>query len=71
MKFVDGCCLLFNMKQMKPVGFFDKNFFLYFEETDYCYIGSAPIDIDIPEGKQRGMTYILVYRVNKNKDVHL
>ena len=34
MKFVDGCCLLFNMKQMKTVGFFDKNFFLYFEETD-------------------------------------
>ena len=40
----------------------------FIKETDYCYIGSAPIDIDIPEGKQRGMTYILVYRVNKNKD---
>ena len=34
MNFIDGCCLLFNMKQMKKVGFFDKNIFLYFEETD-------------------------------------
>ena len=40
----------------------------FIKETDYCYIGSAPIDIDIPEGKQRGITYILVYRINKNKD---
>jgi len=34
MNFIDGCCLLFNMKQMKKIGFFDKNFFLYYEETD-------------------------------------
>jgi len=34
MNFIDGCCLLFNMKQMKKIGFFDKNIFLYFEETD-------------------------------------
>ena len=34
MNFIDGCCLLFNMHQMKKIGFFDNNFFLYFEETD-------------------------------------
>ena len=34
MNFIDGCCLLFNMKQMKKIGFFDSNFFLYYEETD-------------------------------------
>ncbi|MDC0615778.1 glycosyltransferase [Candidatus Pelagibacter sp.] len=34
MNFIDGCCLLFNMRQMKKIGFFDSNFFLYFEETD-------------------------------------
>ena len=34
MSFVDGCCLLFNMKEIKKIGYFDENFFLYFEETD-------------------------------------
>lgn len=34
MKFIDGCCLLFNIRQFKKIGFFDKNFFLYYEETD-------------------------------------
>lgn len=34
MRFVDGCCLLFNIRQFKKIGFFDKNFFLYYEETD-------------------------------------
>lgn len=34
MNFIDGCCLLFNMKIFKKIGFFDENFFLYFEETD-------------------------------------
>jgi len=34
MNFIDGCCLFFNMKEIKKTGFFDSNFFLYFEETD-------------------------------------
>ena len=34
MNFIDGCCLLLNMKQIKKIGFFDTNIFLYFEETD-------------------------------------
>ena len=40
----------------------------FVKESDYCYIGSAPEIIDISEGKQRGDTYILVYRINKSKD---
>ena len=40
----------------------------FIKETDYCYIGSAPIETDLPESKQRGLTYILVYRINKSKD---
>ncbi|MDC0056745.1 invasion associated locus B family protein [Alphaproteobacteria bacterium] len=40
----------------------------FVKETEYCFIGSAPIETDIPEGKQRGITYILVYRINKSKD---
>ena len=37
-------------------------------EVDYCFIGSAPVETDLPESKQRGNTYILVYRINKSKD---
>ena len=40
----------------------------FVKETDYCYIGSAPAETDLPEGKQRGITYILVYRINKSKE---
>lgn len=35
MKTVDGCCMLFDIQKIKKVGFFDKNFFLYYEETDF------------------------------------
>ena len=34
MNFIDGSCLLFDMKKIKKIGYFDENFFLYFEETD-------------------------------------
>ena len=33
---------------------------------DYCYIGSTPTNTEIEKGKKRDMTYILVYRINKN-----
>ena len=38
----------------------------FVKDTDYCYIGSMPIEEIIPEGKNRDQTYILVYRINKN-----
>ena len=40
----------------------------FIKEVDYCFIGSAPVETDLPESKQRGITYILVYRINKSKD---
>ena len=40
----------------------------YVKENDYCFIGSLPIKTDIPEGKKRGKTYVLVYRINKSPD---
>ena len=43
----------------------------FIEEVDYCFIGSAPVETDLPESKQRGITYILVYRINKSKDAIL
>ena len=43
----------------------------FIKEVDYCFIGSAPVETDLPESKQRGITYILVYRINKSKDAIL
>ena len=40
----------------------------FVKENDYCYIGSLPIDSDIPEGKKRGDVYILVYRINNDPE---
>ena len=40
----------------------------FVKDEDYCYIGSLPTFLDIPEGKKRGESYILVYRINKNPE---
>mgnify|MGYP001401970183 CR=1 FL=1 len=36
MKIVHGQFLFFKMKNVKKVGFYDENIFLYYDETDYC-----------------------------------
>jgi len=33
----------------------------YVKENDYCFIVSLPTNSDMPEGKKRGKTYVLVY----------
>ena len=37
MKFVGGYAMLFNMKLIEKIGYFDEKIFLYFEESDFCY----------------------------------
>ena len=34
MRFVPGCAIFFNMEKILQIGFFDENFFLFFEEND-------------------------------------
>ena len=34
MKFVPGCALFFNIKELLKIGYYDENFFLFFEEND-------------------------------------
>ena len=36
MKLIHGQFMFLNMKNVKKVGYYDENFFLYFEETDFC-----------------------------------
>ncbi len=34
---IHGSCMLINKENFELIGKFDENFFLYFEETEYCY----------------------------------
>ena len=34
---IHGSCMFIKKKNFELIGKFDENFFLYFEETDYCY----------------------------------
>ena len=36
---------------------------IFVNESEYCYIGSLPIETDLPKEKKRGDTYILVYKM--------
>ena len=36
MKFISGACMFFKKKLFDELGGFDENFFLYFEESDFC-----------------------------------
>ena len=36
MKFISGSCMFFKKKTFVSLGGFDENFFLYFEESDFC-----------------------------------
>ena len=36
---IHGSCMFINKESFNKIGRFDENYFLYFEETDYCYRG--------------------------------
>ena len=35
----------------------------FVKDDDWCYIGSRPLNSDLPESKKRGDNYILVYKI--------
>ena len=35
--FISGCCMLVKKEVFQKVGLFDESFFLYIEDTDFCY----------------------------------
>ena len=36
---------------------------LFVEDNDWCYVGSLSIETDLPEEKNRGENYIVVYKI--------
>ncbi len=41
----------------------EKGKWSFVKDEDWCYIGSSPIESDLPETKKRGDNYILVYKI--------
>tara|TARA_B100000959_G_scaffold279116_1_gene338692 strand:- start:253 stop:1107 length:855 start_codon:yes stop_codon:yes gene_type:complete len=37
MNFVEGCALLFNINEIENIGYYDENYFLYYEENDMYF----------------------------------
>ena len=35
----------------------------FVKDQDWCFIGSSPLESDLPENKKRGDNYILVYKI--------
>ena len=46
----------------------EKGKWIFVKDDEYCYIGSIPIETDLPKEKKRGDTYILVYKMVGNKN---
>ena len=53
-------CIVFIAKQSMSL---EKGKWSFVKDNDWCYIGSSPIESDLPETKKRGENYILVYKI--------
>ena len=53
------CTLLISKQSLS----LEKGKWSFVKEEDWCYIGSYPLDSDLPETKKRGENYILVYKI--------
>ena len=53
-------CIVFIAKQSISL---EKGKWSFVKDNDWCYIGSSPIESDLPETKKRGENYILVYKI--------
>ena len=55
-------CITFNIYAL------EKGSWSFSKENDWCYIGSLPIESDLPKTKKRGENYILVYKIIGNDE---
>ena len=68
---IHGSFMFINKKIFNEVGGFDKNFFLYFEETDYCYRAKKKnlksYQINSVTVKSKGRSVLLKNKIEKKK----
>ena len=53
-------CIVFIAKQSMSL---ERGKWSFVKDNDWCYIGSSPIESDLPDTKKRGENYILVYKI--------
>ena len=53
------CALLISKQSIS----LEKGKWSFVKEQDWCYIGSYPVDSDLPDTKKRGENYILIYKI--------
>ena len=41
----------------------EKGKWIFIKDQDWCYIGALSIDTDLPENKNRGENYLIVYKI--------
>lgn len=74
-KWVIGAALLFNIPNLKDIGFFDENIFLFSEESDLCYRTKAAghrivLDTDIYVEHLRGQSSTPDPKIERLKSWH-
>ena len=68
---IHGSCMFINKRKFNEIGGFDKNFFLYFEETDFCKRaqnkGYKAYQINSIKVKAHGQTVLIKNKNEKKK----
>jgi len=68
---IHGSFMFINKKRFKEIGGFDDNFFLYFEETDYCKRGKIKnlnsYQINAIKVRQKGRTVNITNKIESKK----
>ena len=68
---IHGSFMFINKKRFKEIGGFDDNFFLYFEETDYCKRGKIKnlnsYQINSIKVRQKGRTVNITNKIESRK----
>lgn len=76
--FVSGCCMLIKRELIETIGMFDKNYFLYVEDTDFCkrtldsgykiYIAySSKIFHKVSSSTNKNLSVLPLYYMTRNR----
>jgi GT2 family glycosyltransferase len=76
--FVSGCCMLINKEIFNNIGFFEEDYFLYCEDTDFCkrvidagfkilFVADSIVYHKINTSTKRDISYLPIYYQTRNR----